>query len=578
MKNKIFTFFVTLLTVLGCFVGDAKVSASQISATGNTANDAVITDQYGDVISNPADTSRYQSYNVKWNFSIPNSENIQAGDTLPFYLPQGMTANADLNFEVKNDQGDVVGTFSIKSGATSGVLTFNNFFEQNIQKSRHGSIEITANGSKTTTQQGWHLNKTAYINNDGKVTYNIAINAGDKGYTKVELNDDSNLNQSVIASSVVAQEGYDDAQGNFVPQKTITPQVTVNGTNTKFVFTNVKGIVNITYNVNAPEKGTLKNGVVMHAYQGNGGGTPIVYVSQASITYNGNGNITGIGNSSSSSSVVVSSSSKKSSSSSVKSSLSSSKKSSSSSVKSSSSSNKKSSSSSVKSSSSSSKKSSSSSVKSSSSSNKKSSSSSVKSSSSNNKKSSSSSVKSSSSNNKKSSSSSVKSSSSSSKKSSSSSVKSSSSSKKNSSSSVKSSSSSSKKNSSVKNSSLSNKKGSSSISSSTAMSRHHVSSMSKSIASSNKNTVALSSNSKSSLVSQSSNETTTKLESTNTEKKGVVVPAGNNSSTNNSSKSEKQGSNKTLPQTGEKAISAGVIVIGLVLVAVAFIEFKKFNA
>ena len=556
MKNKIFTFFVTLLTVLGCFVGDAKVSASQISATGNTANDAVITDQYGDVISNPADTSRYQSYNVKWNFSIPNSENIQAGDTLPFYLPQGMTANADLNFEVKNDQGDVVGTFSIKSGATSGVLTFNNFFEQNIQKSRHGSIEITANGSKTTTQQGWNLNKTAYINNDGKVTYNIAINAGDKGYTKVELNDDSNLNQSVIASSVVAQEGYDDAQGNFVPQKTITPQVTVNGTNTKFVFTNVKGIVNITYNVNAPEKGTLKNGVVMHAYQGNGGGTPIVYVSQASITYNGNGNITGIGNSSSSSSAVVSSSSKKSSSSSVKSSSSSKK---SSSVKSLSSS-KKSSSSSVKSSLSSSKKSSSSSVKSSSSS----------------KKSSSSSVKSSSSS-KKSSSSSVKNSSSS-KKSSSSSVKSSSSSKKNSSSSVKSSSSSSKKNSSVKNSSLSNKKGSSSISSSTAMSRHHVSSMSKSIASSNKNTVALSSNSKSSLVSQSSNETTTKLESTNTEKKGVVVPAGNNSSTNNSSKSEKQGSNKTLPQTGEKAISAGVIVIGLVLVAVAFIEFKKFNA
>ena len=257
MCKRLISACLGLLTLLlTIFTLGRAVQAATISTTGLTGNDATVTDRYGNVITDPSDLSKWQNYEINYNWTIPNGQKIQVGDTAPVTLPGNTVASSDLSFDLKDETGAVIGTFTIKAGESTGTITFT---EQLIgTKDRNGTLQLYAKGtsSSDTNHQDWAINKVGWVSGSTpqgtptRLTWNVAFNPSGKDLGTVTVQDTIGPNQTYMPGTVTADTGsYNDA-GEFVSAGVeLHPQVTVNGQQLTFVFENVTTAVNMTYNV-----------------------------------------------------------------------------------------------------------------------------------------------------------------------------------------------------------------------------------------------------------------------------------------------------------------------------------------
>lgn len=266
MKDRIKLILLSMVAALfavftlGAFGSTAQ--AATVPITGNTAADATMTFADSGSTASASDIIYdWQGVNVSYKFSVADGVPINAGDTATFTLPSNVVAKNNLTFDVKDNNGTVIGYFTIQQGATTGTLTFNQNASQ-AHLNRAGSLTITAAGSKATdtnpnnfiiNKNGWIPNQKTLTGSPTTLTWNVAFNNPAATLTHVKIADTLGPNQTYVNGSVVANTGY-YLNGQFISTGTIEPQsVLIKGNQLIFVFGNVSQTVNMTYQVTVPE-------------------------------------------------------------------------------------------------------------------------------------------------------------------------------------------------------------------------------------------------------------------------------------------------------------------------------------
>ncbi|HJD98432.1 SpaA isopeptide-forming pilin-related protein [Levilactobacillus brevis] len=266
--------------------------AAEVPVTGLSAGDAVIKDANGKVVTGQGPFDRYQSYSVNYDWQIPDGVKL-AGNTSTVSVPAGLEPNADISFDITDSTGTVVGHFSIKAGSSTGTVTYNENADSAVN--RHGSLSFHASGTSDNNNQGngWTVNKIGWISGmepqgaPNELTWNVAFNSASANIGTVTITDTLGPGQTYIPGSVYAPTGSYDAKGSFIPDSgTLTPTVSVNGSEMIFTFSNVTKAVDMTYKT----KPTLTNneGKWTNTASASNGGSV-----SATVTWGGSGTGTG---------------------------------------------------------------------------------------------------------------------------------------------------------------------------------------------------------------------------------------------------------------------------------------------
>ena len=290
-----------LIAVMICLIGGFGASgisahASTVSVSGLGENDATITDSSGKTIPNGSDLSKWDNYEVHYQWGIPDGEPIQAGDTVTVNLPQNAVGFKDISFPLYDDNGAEIGTFSIAEGATTGTITFNDALASTATN-REGTLQFYVKGTQENENVGldWGINKIGWVsghNSDGtpsQLTWNIAFNPNSTHLGETVITDNLGPGQTYIPGSVQASTGKFDANGNFVGDgNSLTPSVDASGNTVIFTFDDVTTAVNMTYHTKPDVSGTSGIWKNSASLNGQNVGSSIAWGGTGSG--NGNGN------------------------------------------------------------------------------------------------------------------------------------------------------------------------------------------------------------------------------------------------------------------------------------------------
>lgn len=261
-KRSVLVFLFTISSLFVMLTSISVVHAAEVAINGNEASDATITDQNGNKYTDNDKLSPGE-YNVTYHWSLPNSDNIKAGDTASFFLLGNLKITNNDTFEIHlgNSNGPVIGTFTIKKGSRVGVLTFNDYFQQHPNAvDRQGTITFGAwprNNSDTTSGSSWNINKSGWYaqNADGTTNrslayWNFDFNPQMKHYDEVKLVDTMSENQTIVPGSIQIVFGTFE-NNNVVGQPVSNPSqyYTIDGNKITFDFKNLNQAVKIYYQV-----------------------------------------------------------------------------------------------------------------------------------------------------------------------------------------------------------------------------------------------------------------------------------------------------------------------------------------
>lgn len=258
-----------LIAVIVCLIGGfgangISAHASTVAVSGLGENDATITDSSGNSVPNGSELSKWDNYEVHYQWGIPDGEPIQAGDTVTVNLPQNAAGRKNLSFPLYDDNGVEIGTFSIAEDATTGTITFNDALA-GTATNREGTLQFYVKGTQENENIGldWGINKIGWVsghNPDGtpsQLTWNIAFNPNSTHLGETVITDNLGPGQTYIPGSVQAPTGKFDSNGNFVADGgALTPTVETSGNTVIFTFDDVTTAVNMTYHTKPDVSGT----------------------------------------------------------------------------------------------------------------------------------------------------------------------------------------------------------------------------------------------------------------------------------------------------------------------------------
>ncbi|GEO79774.1 SpaA isopeptide-forming pilin-related protein [Companilactobacillus mindensis] len=215
----------------------STIPKAELTVSGLTANDAVVTDMSGNPIQPSDNLYTWLNFNVNYNWSIPDDVKINAGDTVPFELPSGLVTPGDMSFPIYDSNNVEIGIATIKAGEASGTITFNDVLS-NTNANRHGTLKLVAKGTNTGTGnegQNWMYNKNGWIAGydptgvPNELTWNLALNPNEHNLNNVVLTDILGPNQEYIPGSLTAIAGS-YVSGGFVSNgQELHPTVTTDG-------------------------------------------------------------------------------------------------------------------------------------------------------------------------------------------------------------------------------------------------------------------------------------------------------------------------------------------------------------
>lgn len=141
----------------------AAATGKEVAVTGLTGVDAL--DESDQPITDSANWTDTESKTIKYKWTIADGIVVNDGDYTTFTLPAGTVFSDDVtNGTLKTATGEVVGYFNATKGATTGTITFNDYFSK-YTVSRAGTLQFLASGTKAGTQanglllkNGWGIN------------------------------------------------------------------------------------------------------------------------------------------------------------------------------------------------------------------------------------------------------------------------------------------------------------------------------------------------------------------------------------------------------------------------------------
>ncbi|MCT3584527.1 MSCRAMM family protein [Levilactobacillus brevis] len=275
-----------VVTWLLLFSGQLLVAKAATDITANTTGlnaPSKIEEQTGDnewtEVALNSKLEEGQNYRLTYSWSIADDVMVTDGDTASVTLPT-TAAHGYVSFPVKTKTlpTTTVGNVELQNDKSSaGTITFNNeLASTNVGRSGEMTFQVTGTSDSTNdnsgstpiiTKNGW---VTSY-NSDGipeEVVWNIAFNSENKDLGTVTLTDDIGGNQTYVGPVSAT-----DAAGN-----TVTPTVTVNGSEVAMVFKNVTSEISLTYPVSVDTanlagltQGNFSNYVGLNATSGDSG-------------------------------------------------------------------------------------------------------------------------------------------------------------------------------------------------------------------------------------------------------------------------------------------------------------------
>ena len=226
--------FIIVLMIMGIpFFFKSSVSAATIQVNGLNGDQAIITDSSGKTVSDTQGLNEYNYYQVKYNWSIPDSVIIKSGDTAQFTLPSNIRVRSTEAFNITDSQGQVVGRATIKAGSSTGTIAFTNV-PSTFRYDRHGTLTFYGQGKTVpkTNVNSWMINKGGWVDNktlDSKgnptqLYWNVVLNPAGKKLTGVSFTDKPQKGQTIISDSV---EVYQVNSSNKLGKK-LSPKITMN--------------------------------------------------------------------------------------------------------------------------------------------------------------------------------------------------------------------------------------------------------------------------------------------------------------------------------------------------------------
>ena len=226
--------FIMVLMIMGIpFFFKSSVSAATIQVNGLNGDQAIITDSNGKTVSDTQRLNEYNYYQVKYNWSIPDSVIIKSGDTAQFTLPSNIRVRSTEAFNITDSQGQVVGRATIKAGSSTGTIAFINV-PSTFRYDRHGTLTFYGQGKTVpkTNVNSWMINKGGWVDNktlDSKgnptqLYWNVVLNPAGKKLTGVSFTDKPQKGQTIISDSV---EVYQVNSSNKLGKK-LSPKITMN--------------------------------------------------------------------------------------------------------------------------------------------------------------------------------------------------------------------------------------------------------------------------------------------------------------------------------------------------------------
>ena len=226
--------FIMVLMIMSIpFFFKSSVSTATIQVNGLNGDQAIITDSSGKTVSDTQGLNEYNYYQVKYNWSIPDSVIIKSGDTAQFTLPSNIRVRSTEAFNITDSQGQVVGRATIKAGSSTGTIAFTNV-PSTFRYDRHGTLTFYGQGKTVpkTNVNSWMINKGGWVDNktlDSKgnptqLYWNVVLNPAGKKLTGVSFTDKPQKGQTIISDSV---EVYQVNSSNKLGKK-LSPKITMN--------------------------------------------------------------------------------------------------------------------------------------------------------------------------------------------------------------------------------------------------------------------------------------------------------------------------------------------------------------
>lgn len=224
MKNIFKTLTIIILTLL---MKVSLVNASDLNITGNTSENAVITDAKGNIISNNEKFSEWQPVDVTYPDITIENNNISDGDTISIIIPENVQVKQNIKAPVLAKDKQNIGTFTISKGAKAGTITITNAKHVNSTPlNRHLYVSFGAYGTEKdeNTNDDWIINKVAWINQtNGNIVWNVAVNNQDGLENTIIIKDTPDDNQSLINNTVNVQYGHYQGQTFIVERQGTLP-------------------------------------------------------------------------------------------------------------------------------------------------------------------------------------------------------------------------------------------------------------------------------------------------------------------------------------------------------------------
>lgn len=207
----VFKWLSTMFLMAAFFVGlsyqtqAAKAADITASMSGISASDALY-DGQPVTSTTVANWDKSSYYRLNYNFTIKAGTQVKTGDTATVSLPTGTHFHDLQNFDLKSPDGSVVGHFSAAAGATTGTITFTDYFtKNNNDMGGHLEFDVSGDADGGGTQSGNYVNKAGFpwqgTWKDGKnydldqkgnfqyVEWDAKINPNKKTLTNVSVTD-----------------------------------------------------------------------------------------------------------------------------------------------------------------------------------------------------------------------------------------------------------------------------------------------------------------------------------------------------------------------------------------------------
>ncbi|EFR97594.1 cell wall surface anchor family protein, partial [Listeria ivanovii FSL F6-596] len=111
---------------------NVTVQTSNVKAATSYGSDFLKTVELQDTDGNESTDFGYRDdIKVHYTWEIPNSVDVKAGDTMDFTLPSDLVLRTNLQFDLKTDNGDVVGTVVAIRDTGKVTITFSDYVENN---------------------------------------------------------------------------------------------------------------------------------------------------------------------------------------------------------------------------------------------------------------------------------------------------------------------------------------------------------------------------------------------------------------------------------------------------------------